>query len=205
MSGFSLAGFNLYDNNFSTDVPEIERSRFQQNQRGMRMPTFRGAEGFYQNQDSIPNRAITAPPADRIPRYSQTPTPIRFTQASILNQGAEQVEIRKQVTIQEEVVKKALAEEEAAKRVVKQIMAAQIEAARIEKAEIDQAREEATNLEQRKLREQTQATAQIDAAKQLSLQKSAERKALTNSLDEKKKQETKITSQLNEGFKRSYW
>jgi ParB-like chromosome segregation protein Spo0J len=194
MSGFSVGGFNLYDNNFSTDVPDLERSRFQQNQRGMRMPTFRGAEGFYENQDSIPNRAITAPP-DRIPRYSQTPTPIRFTQASILNQGAEQVETRKQVTIQEEVVKKALSEEEAAKRVVKQIMAAQIEAARIEKAEIDQARQQATNLVQRKLREQTQATVQIDAAKQLAIQKSAERLALTNTLDEKKNQETKITSQ----------
>jgi hypothetical protein len=202
MSGFSVGGFNLYDNNFSTDVPDLERSRFQQNQRGMRMPTFRGAEGFYENKDSIPHPAIKAPPAER---YSQTPTPILFTQASILNQGAEQVETRKQVAIQEAVVKKALAEEEAAKRVVKQIMAAQVEAARIEKAEIEQARQQATNLVKRKLREQTQATTQIDAAKQLAIQKSAERLALTNTLDEKKKQETKITSQLNEGFKRSYW
>ena len=202
MSGFSILGFNLYDSIFSTDIPDLQ-SRIQQPQRGMNMPTFRGAEGFYQTKEPIPHRAITATP-DRMPRYSLPPSAILFTNSATPNQGAEQVETRKQVAIQEAVVKKAIEDEEAAKRVVQQIIAAQAEAKRTEKAEILQARNEVTKLEQRKIREEEQAIKQIAIAKERSIQKAAERLALTNSLDEKKTQESRIRSVLNEGFKRSY-
>jgi hypothetical protein len=204
MSGFSILGFNLYDSNFSTDIPDLQRSRIQQPQRGMNMPTFRGAEGFYQTKESIPHRAITAPPADRMPRYRLPPSAILFTNSATPNQGAEQVETRKQVAIQEAVVKKAIDDEEAAKRVVQDIIVAQKEAKRIEKVEIGQATEEVKKLEGRKIREEEQAIKQIAIAKERSIQKAAERLALTNSLDEKKTQESRIRSVLNEGFKRSY-
>ena len=204
MSGFSILGFNLYDSNFSTDIPDLQ-SRIQQPQRGMNMPTFRGAEGFYQTKESIPHKAITAPPADRMPRYSLPPSAIRFTNSATPNQGAEQVETRKQVAIQEAVVKKAIEDEEAAKRVVRQIIVAQAEAKRIEKVEIGQATQALTKLEERKKREDQEAIEEIARARKLAMQKEAERLALTNRLAETKTQESRIRSVLNEGFKRSYW
>jgi hypothetical protein len=204
MSGFSILGFNLYDSNFSTDIPDLQRSRIQQPQRGMNMPTFRGAEGFYQTKESIPHRAITAPPADRMPRYRLPPSAILFTNSATPNQGAEQVETRKQVAIQEAVVKKAIEDEEAAKRVVRQIILAQAEAKRIEKVEIDQATQAVTTLEQRKKREEQEAIEEIARARKVAMQKEAERLALAKILDEKKTQESRIRSVLNEGFKRSY-